>query len=309
MSVATHDDGPFLERFSGFADLYDSQRPSPPARLGPLLARYAQAERPRVVDLGSGTGLSTRWAAGWAARVIGVEPNDDMRAVAVVRGPAGVEYRSGVGESTGLDDASADVVVAVQAMHWMQPAATLAEAARILRPGGVFATLDADWPPVAGLAAAEDAWVRLHGRIRVFEARLAAGDEGADLRRPIDDDDPALADDDPRDPHLNRVMPGGRSWPKREHLANIERSGHFAYARELVLDGPADGGADRFVALLRSQGSYQGLRKVGLTDADLGVPAFERVVAAAFAGAAVDVTLSFCWRVRLGLRRASPTSP
>ena len=60
----------------------------------------------------------------------------------------------------GLADGSADVVLAVQAMHWMEPAATLAEVARILRPGGVFATVDADWPPVTGLAAAEAAWVR-----------------------------------------------------------------------------------------------------------------------------------------------------
>ena len=225
-----------------------------------------------------------------------------MRAVAVGHGTPGVEYRSGIGDATGLEAAGADVVLAVQAMHWMEPNATLAEAARILRPGGVFATIDADWPPVAGLGAAEAAWVRLHAHIRVFEARLAAGDTGAVLRRPIDDDDPALVDDDPRDPHLNRVMPEGRSWPKREHLANIQRSGWFEYARELVFDEAAPGGAERFVALLRSQGSYQGLLKAGLTDDDIGVPAFETVVADAYRAAGGDVPMSFCWRVRLGIR-------
>src|SRR5262245_42615590 len=76
---------PDLARFSGFADLYDSYRPSAPSRLGPILAAYAGAARPVVVDLGSGTGLSTRWAAAWAGRVVGVEPNSDMRAVAVAR--------------------------------------------------------------------------------------------------------------------------------------------------------------------------------------------------------------------------------
>ena len=97
-------------------------------------------------------------------------------------------------------------------------------------------------------------------------------------------------------------MPGGRSWPKREHLANIQRSGHFGYARELVLDESTAGGADRFVALLRSQGSYQGLVKAGLSDDDLGVPAFATVVADAYAAAGGDVPMSFCWRVRLGVR-------
>ena len=303
MAAPDPPDGPFLARFSGFADLYDRHRPTAPARLGPLLARYAGAPRPVVVDLGSGTGLSSRWAAGWAARVIGIEPNDDMRAVAVGHGTPAVEPRAGTGDATGLADACADVVVAVQAMHWMEPASTLAEVARILRPGGVFATIDADWPPVTGLAAAEAAWVRLHAHIRVFEARLAAGATGAELRRPIDDDDPALVDEDPRDPHLNRVMPGGRSWPKREHLANIERSGWFDYARELVFDEATDGGAEQFVALLRSQGSYQGLVKAGLSDDDLGVPAFELVVADAYDAVGGAVGMSFCWRVRLGRRR------
>ena len=57
---------PNLTRFSGFADLYDANRPSAPARLGPLLARYAGVDasggrRPRerhrpVVALGGRVG-------------------------------------------------------------------------------------------------------------------------------------------------------------------------------------------------------------------------------------------------------------
>ena len=43
------------------------------------------------------------------------------------------------------------------------------------------------------------------------------------------------------------------------------------------------------MALLRSQGSYQGLIKAGLTDDDIGVPAFETVVADAYAAAGDDV--------------------
>ena len=83
------------ERFSGFADLYDEQRPVPPDALAPLLVRYAGVARPSVVDLGSGTGLSSRWAAGWAGAVVGIEPNDDMRAMAESRPAAGVGYRGG----------------------------------------------------------------------------------------------------------------------------------------------------------------------------------------------------------------------
>ncbi|HWM18176.1 MAG TPA: class I SAM-dependent methyltransferase [Ilumatobacteraceae bacterium] len=299
------------DRFSGFADLYDANRPSPPRALGPLLVSYANVPRPAVIDLGSGTGLSSRWAAGWAGSVIGIEPNDDMRAAAEARHTRVVSYALGVSHRTGLDDRVADVVLAVQAMHWMDPESTLAEVVRILRPGGVFAIADADWPPVSGVARAEHAWATLHARIRVFEARAAQGVTGDQLRRPIAVDDPALIDEDLRDPHRNRAMPGGvRSWSKRQHLERLDASGLFAFTRELVFSEPAPGGdgsdAERFVALMRSQGSYQGLLRLGMTDDELGATDFEREVRAAFADAGARPGLSFSWRVRLGVTPPAP---
>ena len=290
-----------LERFSGFADLYDEHRPTAPAALGPVLAAYAGVDAPDVVDIGSGTGLSTRWAATWARSVVGIEPNDDMRGQAEARGTAGVTYRRGHSASTGLDDGCGDVVLAVQAMHWLEPTSTLAEVGRLLRPGGVFAVVDADWPPIAGSAAAEHAWKVLHRRIRVLEARASRGEEGGELRRPIEDEDPTFADEDLVDPHRERAMPGGvRSWSKREHLSRMSRSGHFAFTRELLFDQPIEGGADRFVALMRSQGSYQGLRRSGLSDADIGADVFERAARAALT-AGCSIELSFSWRARIGV--------
>jgi SAM-dependent methyltransferase len=289
-------------RFSGFADIYDANRPSPPDELGPLLASYANTLRPVVVDLGSGTGLSSRWAATWAASVVGVEPSDDMRSVAESRPTAGVTYRKGWSHATGLADCSADVVLAVQAMHWMEPGPTLAEVARVLRPGGVFAVADADWPPVAGVTRAEQAWAALHRRIWAFEARAATGEHGEELRRPISDDDPALVDEDLADPHRNRAMPGGaKSWSKGGHLERLRSSGYFGFTRELMFNQPVSGGADRFVALMSSQGSYQALRRVGLSDEDMGATQFRHDVDAAFRELASFPGLSFSWRVRLGM--------
>ena len=257
-----------------------------------------------VVDLGSGTGLSSRWAVKWAASVIGIEPNDEMRAVAESRPIAGVEYRPGRAEETGLRDASADVVLAVQAMHWMEPEPTLAEVGRILRPGGVLAVVDADWPPVAGVARAEQAWATLHRRIRVLEARFARGETAAQVRREIALDDPSLVDDDLVDPHRNRVMPGAlRSWSKSDHLQRMAVSGHFSYTREIVLSEAAGGDVHRFKRLMYSQGSYQGLLKADLSDEEIGAIEFEHEADAGFAEAAVPLELSFCWRARVGIRR------
>src|SRR3954468_18624988 len=69
-----------VERFMGFADVYDAYRPRPPLAVLDILTQLAQAPQPAlVVDLGSGTGLSTAIWAGRAAEVVGVEPSADMR--------------------------------------------------------------------------------------------------------------------------------------------------------------------------------------------------------------------------------------
>ena len=133
----------------GFAERYDAYRPRPPAALLELLCRYAGVERPGlVVDLGSGTGLSTEAWASRAERVVGVEPNPRMLAVAEARAPSNVQYVCAQAAETGLDDGTADVVTASQSFHWMAPDPTLAEVARVLRTGGVFCAYDYDWPPV-----------------------------------------------------------------------------------------------------------------------------------------------------------------
>jgi SAM-dependent methyltransferase len=273
-------------------------------------ATNAEETGPRVVDLGSGTGLSSRWAATWAGQVIGIEPNDDMRTVAGSRPAPGVTYRSGWSFRTGLEDGSADIVIAVQAMHWMEPGTTLAEVARLLRPGGVFAVIDADWPPVAGLARAEQAWVAVHRRTRALEALAAAGAGEAELRRAIREmgrDDPAPGDDDIADPWRDRTTPDGtRSWAKAHHLERLRNCGHFAFVRELLFNQEEDGGPERFIALFSSQGGYQTFRRLGLTDDDLGMDHFRDEVEAAyrvsFANGGPGDRLWFSWRARLGVK-------
>ncbi len=132
---------------AGFAAHYDRFRPRPPRALLDVLCRYARAEQPAlVVDLGCGTGLSTRVWSGVAERVIGIEPNAAMLAAA--EPAAGVEYREAYSHDTGITAGAADIVTCSQSLHWMEPDATFAEAARVLRRGGVFAAYDYDWPPV-----------------------------------------------------------------------------------------------------------------------------------------------------------------
>lgn len=91
-------------RSAAFADSYDSFRPAPPQELLTLLAIVAQIRRPGlVVDLGAGTGLSTRAWAGRADEIVGVEPNPQMveQARSATHEPS-MRYLTAYADQTGL---------------------------------------------------------------------------------------------------------------------------------------------------------------------------------------------------------------
>ena len=290
-------------RFSGFADLYDSVRPTPPRELADVLRTYAGGHPVRtVVDLGSGTGLSTRWAATWSDRATGVEPSEDMRVRAASFESSTVDYHHGWSHDTGLAAGSADVVLAVQALHWMDPSPTFAEAARLLRPGGAFAAVDCDFPPVVGSARAEAAWRRCRGTVRAYEERLAAGLVGDALQAPLDEAQRSLPVHFGRDAPKGRQMADGvQSWSKDEHLERMTASGQFGFTTELAMAAAEPGTADRFVRLLESQGDLQTLRKHGVDDERLGLDEFGGAVRASL-GDSVR-TFWFTYRVRVGVKR------
>jgi SAM-dependent methyltransferase len=210
-----------------FAESYDRFRPRPPEALLELLVRLAGGGRPAlVVDLGSGTGLSTRAWVGRAERVVGVEPGEAMRAVAEAQG--GVEFLAASSSATGLPDGCADIVTCSQSLHWMEPESTFAEVGRILRPRGVFAAYDYDAIPV------------VHPEIdAAFDAVL---DEAKALREAT-----------------GRISPWTSSAPLRkdEHLPRMRASGCFRFSRELVLHTVEDGDVERLMGYVRSLGAVE----------------------------------------------------
>jgi SAM-dependent methyltransferase len=296
--------GANARRFSGFADLYDEVRPVPPSTLADVIAAYAGGPPATTVDLGSGTGLSSRWAATWSAAVIGVEPSADMRdRAARASATDQIRYVEGWSNATALADASADVVLAVQALHWMEPVGTFAEVARVLRLGGVFAALDCDWPPLVGVARAEQAWHEARARVAEHERRLAGWADDATAPRTRSS---SPQSDDLRPAHGTdtrtgvTIAEGVQYWHKGEHLARMVASAQFAHCVEVCAVSVEQGSADRFTRLFKSQGDYQALRRNGIDDAEMGVDRFEAQVHDALGS--TDRPFWFTYRARIGVR-------
>jgi SAM-dependent methyltransferase len=109
-----------------------------------------------VADLGCGEGYLSLETARWARQVIAIDHAPEVlkraRALAKRRRVSNVSWRVGELEQVPLADASVDIALLSQALHHAaRPARALAEAARILRPGGRLLLLD--------LRAHEQTWV------------------------------------------------------------------------------------------------------------------------------------------------------
>ena len=101
----------------------------------------------RVADLGCGDGYLTIEASRWASRVIAVDRSrpvlERARALAKRRGVRNITWRQGELERLPLRDAVVDVAILSQALHHAtDPAKALAEAARVVTPGGRVLVLD-----------------------------------------------------------------------------------------------------------------------------------------------------------------------
>jgi ubiquinone/menaquinone biosynthesis C-methylase UbiE len=251
----------------GFASQYDRFRPRVPRALIDVLCRYARVREPSlVVDLGCGTGLSTRAWSGVASHVIGIEPNPAMIAAA---SPAeGVEYREAFAHETRLPGACADIVTCSQSFHWMEPEPTLAEIGRILRDGGVFAAYDYDWPCVVDpeVDAAFDAYQRRRGA-----ARAKRG-----------------------------IARGGDSWPKSEHLERMRASGRFTFCRELLVHSAEDGDAERIAGLARSIGMLVADGHNEELESELRIDELEKTAERVLGDRTVPFV--FGYRVRVGVK-------
>jgi SAM-dependent methyltransferase len=110
-----------------------------------------------VADIGCGEGYLTLEAARWARTVVGIDRSDSVleraKELATRRQVTNVQWKKGDLARLPLRDGSVDVALLSQALHHASdPERAVAEAVRILRPGGSVLVLD--------LREHEQEWVR-----------------------------------------------------------------------------------------------------------------------------------------------------
>ncbi|HMM00895.1 MAG TPA: class I SAM-dependent methyltransferase [Bacilli bacterium] len=257
------------ERFRGFADIYDSARPAVPYYPIEKILSYLKKRPTCVVDIGCGTGLSTVVWKDSADFVIGIEPSLDMISVARKKPLANVKFIQAFSDQTTLESNMADVVICSQSFHWMEPDATLKEINRILKNGGIFATIDYDWPPVSDWEA-EKAYKDLINKERLIENSIE-GIRNTFFR-----------------------------YDKTKHLENIERSGYFRYSREILFSNKEKCDARRFMNLMLSHGGLQTILRKSPNLIEEDLKKFEKTIKRIFAGKEFEI--DFCYRMRIGIK-------
>lgn len=144
--------------FGRHSEDYATYRPGLPASFYERIDAIAPIRGSRSLDLATGPGTIALELGSLGGMVVGIDVSAEQIAtatrVASERNLSkNVRFEVATAEDTGLEANSFDLVTAGQCWHWFDNDAALAEALRVLRPGGVLAIVHysylAEHSPVA----------------------------------------------------------------------------------------------------------------------------------------------------------------
>jgi SAM-dependent methyltransferase len=157
----TYENRARAESFGSRAETYDTYRPTYPDQ---MIDDLCGGERPRVLDVGCGTGKAARLFAARGCEVLGIEVDERMAERARSHG---IPVEVSPFESWDPKDRSFDLVTAGQAWHWVDPETAPPKAADVLGPeGGIALFWNHSHPHDSELEAAIHEVAAPHGEDR-----------------------------------------------------------------------------------------------------------------------------------------------
>lgn len=260
------------DRFTGkdYVSLYNKYRPSPPQELFLQCLNYLGKDKADlIIDVGCGTGISTRSLSEFGNQVIGLEPSEEMISIAREHtNHKNISYKQGFSGKMDMASYSADIVSCSQSFHWMEPESTLKEIDRVLKSDGVLIIYDVIWPPSVSYEL-EKAYCQLFDQVKQLTQELGA--------------------------------PIAHRWDKKKHVVNVEQSSFFDYVKESYYHKSEAFTKEKFIGLALSQGGLEALLKRGYTEEEIGIARFREIV-----GAHEETKgklLTYNYRVIFGVRR------
>ena len=233
------------DRFTGneYVNIYDKYRPSPPVEILQQALNYlGKSKAKRVLDLGCGTGISTKVWRNFAEEIIGIEPSKEMIEVAERKSENDqIKYLVGYSNDIPLSSNSVDIVSCSQSFHWMEPNYTLKEIDRVLRDSGILIIYDVIWPPSVN-----------------YEFEKAYNELFDNIRRITEE--------------LNEVI--AHRWDKKKHFENIRISGSFDFLKEAFFHKTEKFTKNQFIGIALSQGGLEALLKRGFSKQEIGITTF-----------------------------------
>lgn len=125
--------------FGQMREAYAAARRGAPQKVLDCFWRLVSQPRPRILDLGCGTGISTRQlAARREGRAVGADIDEKMLEKARELPAKNIEYVAAAAQRLPFASSEFDAVTAFSAFHWFRDEQSVREIQRVLEKGGIF---------------------------------------------------------------------------------------------------------------------------------------------------------------------------
>lgn len=126
--------------FGSMSADYDIARKGYPDEVFEYIKSFIKNDNPITLDIGCGTGISTRQLKAHHFEVTGADKDPAMIEIAVQRSPE-MPYFVATANKLPLESEQFDIVTAFTAFHWFNDKKSLTEIKRVLKTGGIFSAV------------------------------------------------------------------------------------------------------------------------------------------------------------------------